>query len=102
MGRGSLWQVPLGILDQLADPEPQSSLSKCRKVCVNKACLNSLKAFECLSMALGHHPTVWEDPRGKKICGVCLSLSLTSLSMIISSCVHVAANDIISFFFMAE
>ena len=35
--------------------------------------------------------------------GTCLSLSdLTLLGMITSSCVYVAANGIISFFYMAE
>ena len=35
--------------------------------------------------------------------GICLSLSgLLHLARIISSCIHVAANGIISFFFMAE
>ena len=29
-------------------------------------------------------------------------LFLTSLGMVISSCIHVAANGIVSFFFMAE
>ena len=31
-----------------------------------------------------------------------IPLSLTSLSVIICRCIHVAANAIISFFFMAE
>ena len=35
------------------------------------------------------------------IYGICL-FQLISLSMIISSCIHVAANDIISFLFMPE